>query len=275
MYKPLVMSNAEYHSKKDYESSSSIRDALLNPKKYIFRKTHETVPTKAMEEGTAVHTYFLENDLFKKNYVFKPKAFNGRTKEGKEWMQEHGHLNILSAEWEENLIQMNHNFLNSPAKFIYDKEGLAELSYFWEDLYKIKGKCRPDWLSSDGNTVVDLKTTQDASPKGFQKSISGFGYHIQAAWYLRGLRKLDVPAKEFIFIAIEKTAPYCIGVYRADEDMINAGMSEVEKSLELLRICQETKLYPDYTPTIQDISLPPWMTNKKVTPQNYQEIELY
>ena len=64
---------------------------------------------------------------------------------------------------------MNHNFLNSPAKFIYDKEGLAELSYFWQDLYKIKGKCRPDWLSSDGNTVVDLKTTQDASPKGFQK----------------------------------------------------------------------------------------------------------
>ena len=175
MYKPLVMSNAEYHSKKDYESSSSIRDALLNPKKYIFRKTHETVPTKAMEEGTAVHTYFLENDLFKKNYVFKPKAFNGRTKEGKEWMQEHGHLNILSAEWEENLIQMNHNFLNSPAKFIYDKEGLAELSYFWEDLYKIKGKCRPDWLSSDGNTVVDLKTTQDASPKGFQKSIAKRG----------------------------------------------------------------------------------------------------
>ena len=66
MYKPLVMSNAEYHAKKDYESSSSIRDALLNPKKYIFRKTNDTVPTKAMEEGTAVHTYFLENDLLRK-----------------------------------------------------------------------------------------------------------------------------------------------------------------------------------------------------------------
>ena len=170
---------------------------------------------------------------------------------------------------------MNHNFLNSPAKFIYDNDGLAELSYFWDDLYGIKGKCRPDWISKDGTTVVDLKTTQDASPKGFQKSISNFGYHIQCAWYLRGLRKLGIEATEFIFIAIEKTAPYCIGVYRADEDMINIGMSQVEKALEVLRVCQETKLYPDYTPTIQDISLPPWMTNKKVTPQNYQEIELY
>ena len=89
------------------------------------------------------------------------------------------------------------------------------------------------------------------------------------------MRKLDIPAKEFIFIAIEKTPPYCIGVYRADEEMIVAGMSEVDKSLEVLKMCQETKLYPDYTPTIQDISLPPWMTNKKVTPQNYQEIQLY
>ena len=170
---------------------------------------------------------------------------------------------------------MNHSFLASPAKMIYDMEGLTELSFFSEDLGGIRAKCRPDWISHDKNIVVDLKTTQDASPKGFQKSIANFGYHIQCSWYLRGLRKLYVPAKEFIFIAIEKTAPFCIGVYRADEDMINAGMSEVDKSLEVIKMCQETKLYPDYTPTIQDISLPPWMTNKKVTPQNYQEIELY
>ena len=56
--------------------------------------TAETVPTKAMEEGTAVHTFFLENELFKNRWLcYKPKAFNGRTKEGKQWMEEHGHLN--------------------------------------------------------------------------------------------------------------------------------------------------------------------------------------
>ncbi|BCV04887.1 MAG: hypothetical protein CM15mV93_140 [Caudoviricetes sp.] len=42
--------------------------------------------------------------------VLNLKAFNGRTKEGKQWMEEHGHLNILAAEWEENLIHMNHSF---------------------------------------------------------------------------------------------------------------------------------------------------------------------
>ena len=83
IYKPLVMSNEEYHAKTKYESSSTVRKVLTSPKKYLHDKTAESIPTKAMEEGTAVHTFFLENELFKNRYCFKPKAFNGRTKEGK------------------------------------------------------------------------------------------------------------------------------------------------------------------------------------------------
>ena len=35
IYKPLVMSNEEYHGKTKYESSSTIRKALISPKKYF------------------------------------------------------------------------------------------------------------------------------------------------------------------------------------------------------------------------------------------------
>ena len=276
IYKPLVMSNEEYHGKTKYESSSTVRKVLTSPKKYLYDKTAESVPTKAMEEGTAVHTFFLENELFKNRYCFKPKAFNGRTKEGKQWMEEHGHLNILAAEWEENLIHMNHSFLDSPAKIIYDRKGLTELSYFSEDLGGIKAKCRPDWISSDGHTVVDLKTTQDASPKGFQKSIANFGYHIQSSWYMRVLQSLDVPVKEFIFIAIEKTAPFCVGVYRASEEMLEEGNKKVDEAINQILWCKENDSYPDYTPNeIETISLPPWMTKKSEQQSSQEEIELY
>ena len=67
------MSNEEYHAKTKYESSSTVRKVLTSPKKYLHDKTAESVPTKAMEEGTAVHTFFLENELFKNRYCFKPK----------------------------------------------------------------------------------------------------------------------------------------------------------------------------------------------------------
>jgi hypothetical protein len=276
IYKPLVMSNEEYHAKTKYESSSTVRKVLTSPKKYLYDKTAESVPTKAMEEGTAVHTFFLENELFKNRYCFKPKAFNGRTKEGKQWMEEHDHLNILAAEWEENLIHMNHSFLDSPAKIIYDIKGLTELSYFSEDLSGIKAKCRPDWISSDGHTVVDLKTTQDASPKGFQKSIANFGYHIQSSFYMRVLQNLDIPVKEFIFIAIEKTAPFCVGVYRASPEMIEEGNKKVDEAINQILWCKQNDSYPDYTPNeIETISLPPWMTKKSEQQSSQEEIELY
>ena len=270
------MSNEEYHGKTKYESSSTIRKALNSPKKYLYDKTAETVPTKAMEEGTAVHTYFLENELFKNRYCYKPKAFNGRTKEGKQWMEEHGHLNVLPAEWEENLINMNHSFLASPAKMIYDLDGLTELSYFSEDLGGIRAKCRPDWISSDSGVVVDLKTTQDASPKGFQKSIGQFGYHIQAAWYLRVLQSLGLDSYDFIFIAIEKTAPFCVGVYRASTEMLEEGSKKVDEAINKILWCKDNDFYPDYTPNeIETISLPPWMTKKKDQQPSQEEIELY
>ena len=275
-YKPLLMSNEEYHGKTKYESSSTIRKALISPKKYLYDKTAESVPTKAMEEGTAVHTYFLENDLFKKDYVFKPKAFNGRTKEGKQWMEEHGHLNILSSEWEENLIHMNHSFLASPAKMIHNLEGFTELSFFSEDLGGIRAKCRPDWISKDSKIVVDLKTTQDASPKGFQKSIANFGYHIQAAFYLRTLQNLGFDSHDFIFIAMEKTAPFCVGVYRASAEMIEEGNKKVDEAIDKILWCKENDSYPDYTPNeIETIELPPWMTKKKEQRPSDEEIILF
>ena len=68
---------------------------------------------------------------------------------------------ILSYEWKENLNQMNDSIMNSPAEIIYNNDNYSELSFFWDDLYGIRGKCRPDCLSYNDRFVLDLKTTQD------------------------------------------------------------------------------------------------------------------
>ena len=159
------------------------------------------------------------------------------------------------------------------------KGGLTELSFFSEDLGGIRAKCRPDWISHDKNIVVDLKTTQDASPKGFQKSIGQFGYHIQAAFYLRTLQNLGFDSYDFIFIAIEKTAPFCVGVYRASMEMLEEGNKKVDEAIDKILWCKENDSYPDYTPNeIETIDLPPWMRKKQepeYDPNLEQEIQLY
>ena len=88
------------------------------------------------------------------------------------------------------------------------RDGQAEQSFWWDDADTgLRCKCRPDWLN--GATVIDLKTTTDASPAGFAKSCATFRYHVQASHYLAGL-----PAERFIFIAVEKVYPYAVGVYQ-------------------------------------------------------------
>ena len=73
IYKPLVMSNEEYHAKTKYESSSTIRKVLTSPKKYLHDQTAESVPTKAMEEGTAVHTFFQKMNYLRTDIVSNQK----------------------------------------------------------------------------------------------------------------------------------------------------------------------------------------------------------
>ena len=276
IYKPEIITNAEYHGRKTHLSSTNIRTFKKNRKQFEYGLTHELVKqTKAMADGTAVHAFFLERDKFDTDFVIKPADIKLNTKVGKEWALENQSKIIIDSELGNNLYEMDKSFMDSPAKLIYDIKGETELSYFWDDLGTIKGKCRPDWLSDDGSIVVDIKTTTDASPRGFQKSISNWGYHLQLGWYLRGLRKLGVPVEQFIFIAIEKTAPFCVGVYRADQEMINFAMKELDQLMPEIQTAMVSNEFPDYTPEITSIGLPPWMTDKKEQQPEHEEVELY
>ena len=276
MYKPEIISNAEYHSKKTHLSSTNIRTFKKNRKQFEYSLTHDLIKqTKAMADGTAVHAFFLERDKFDSDFVVKPADMRLNTKAGKEWALEHQSKIIIDSELGNNLYEMEKSFMDSPAKLIYDIKGQTELSYFWDDLGTIKGKCRPDWISDDGEIVVDVKTTTDASPRGFQKSISNWGYHLQLGWYLRGLRKLGLSAEQFIFIAIEKTAPFCVGVYKADQEMINFAMKEIDQIMPEIQTAMVSNEFPDYTPEITSIGLPPWMTDKKEQQPEHEEVELY
>ena len=280
MYKPEIISNAEYHGRKTHLSSTNIRTFKKNRKQFEYGLTHELVKqTKAMADGTAVHAFFLERDKFDTDFVIKPADMRLNTKAGKEWAQEHQSKIIIDSELGNNLYEMEKSFMDSPARLIYDIKGQTELSYFWDDLGTIKGKCRPDWISDDGEIVVDVKTTTDASPRGFQKSISTWGYHLQLGWYLRGLRRLGLPAKQFIFIAIEKTAPFCVGVYKADQEMINFAMKEIDQLMPEIQTAMVSNEFPDYTPEISSIGLPPWMIDKEEEPDYdpnlHGEVTLY
>jgi len=59
-----------------------------------------------------------------------------------------------------------------------------------------------------------------------------------------------------VFVAIEKTAPYAIGVYELDADAIARGASKRAHLLDLLATCRAKGRWPGYAP--QTIGLPRW-----------------
>ena len=171
-----------------------------------------------------MHTYILEQDRFADEFVVAEK-FDRRTKEGKEAAARfeeanHGKIVITSEEMATLSLVQRAVFAHQGAARLLST-GDAELSAFWRDAETgLSCKCRPDWFN--GEAIVDLKTCLDASSGGFARSIANFGYDIQAAYYVDGIKAVTGMELPFLFIAVEKEAPHAVAVYRADPDFLKA-----------------------------------------------------
>ena len=117
-------------------------------------------------------------------------------------------------------------------------------------------KARPDlWI--EDHTLVDVKTTDDATPEAFLRTIGSFGYHIQAAHYMA-----MTGADNFIFVAVERKAPYAIGIYKLDAEWLQAGENLRRKAIATLHECRALDSWPAYPTATQTLSCPKWVLNK-------------
>ena len=142
--------------------------------------------------------------------------------------------------------------------------GEPEVSYFWKHpKYGFMCKCRLDYLRIDIH--IDLKSTVDASPEGFAKSIANFGYHKQSAHYRTGVAACHVSVDDTVLIAQEKKPPYAIGVYRLSEEDLYLGYEQNKLIYQKYEECLSTDKWPGYSPNIENISLPYWyVKNAKI-----------
>ena len=59
--------------------------------------------------------------------------------------------------------------------------------------------------------ILDIKTTQDARPEGFERELRKYNYDLQIAFYLHTMRCANLPCSEMYLVAIEKNAALCGG----------------------------------------------------------------
>ena len=249
-----MTSNADYHA--DPAISASHLHAVANSpyhywSRFLAPDRPPSVQTAAMKLGSLTHCAVLEPDEIATRYgICLPR----NTKAGKEMEGEMiaAGIEAVTASEMEQALAMAASVRSHQAAALLLRDGKAEQSFWWDDTQTgLRCKCRPDWYN--GNTIVDLKTTTDASPKGFAKSVAQWRYHIQQNHYLAGTF-----AERFVFIAVEKQYPFATACYELDETAALHGEAERRNNLQTIADCRAIAEWPGYGNTIQPLSLPNW-----------------
>jgi len=248
-----MTSNADYHADPAI-SASHLHTVANSPYHYWSRflapERPPSVQTAAMKLGSLTHCAVLEPDELSSRYGIAPDRRTNAGKSVAAEMEAAG-IEAVTAPEMEQAMAMAASVRSHQAAAALLRDGKAEQSFWWDDSTGLRCKCRPDWYN--GTTIVDLKTTTDASPKGFAKSVAQWRYHVQQNHYLAGTF-----AERFVFIAVEKTYPYAVGVYELDETAALHGEAERRNNLQTIADCRAIAEWPGYGNTIQPLSLPNW-----------------
>jgi hypothetical protein len=213
-----------------------------------------------MKLGSLTHCCVLEPDQVSARYGITPDRRSNAGKALAAEMEASGIEAVTAQDMEQALAMAASVRSNSTVSSLLSN-GAAEQSFWWDDVSTgLKCKCRPDWLSADGATIVDLKTCVDASKSGFARAVATWSYQVQAVHYLCGTL-----ATRFVFVAVEKTAPYAIGVYELDAEALVHGSIARHNALQRIQDCRAINEWPGYTDGIQTLQLPGWALKDQTT----------
>ena len=247
-------------------SSSSLKELLKSPLQYR-RKRNGLIgreSSEAMEMGTVLHSAILEGRL---DYHIQPatygdgKKWSNNANECKAWNATHSDKPVLT-ESEAAFVAESFSYVRSHPKCAQLLQGgYAEVSMFAEiggELFK----SRCDYYKP--GFITDLKSVTDASSREFGKAVSKYGWHIQAALYVRIAAELGDTNPRFTWLALQKGEMPLLNVLRASQAWLNIGDDALAEALTLHQTCTLNKFWPEWpdydgTNTVQDLPVPAWM----------------
>lgn len=251
----------EYHGSAGI-SRSQLIELGVSPFHYYSKYIDDAAPQKestdALVFGNLVHTMVLEPDKFDEEFIIQPKI-DRRTNAGKLAYNQFtgtvaGRLAVTIEQMETaNLIAESVN-KNDMARKLLKSCKIEKSIYFTDKDTGIQFKVRPDaWNES---LVIDLKTTNDASPGGFKKSAYNYGYYLQAGMIKKALESIGIELKTFLFVAVEKQYPYAIGLYVLSNDALEKSVEQFEHLKFIYAHCMKENKWPDFGVNV--LEFPAW-----------------
>lgn len=257
-----------YHGDPVPERSLSVSGAKLLlppgcPARYEHARRHGGKTTKAMDAGTRAHALVLGKDIEHLALLDYPDYRTKAAQQAKAAAIAAGKIPTLPHEMDQAREIADAVLADDLAGPLFSA-GDAELSLFWRDPeWDIWLRGRMDWLTYfDGcPCIVDLKKTADASPQEFARSVDKYRYYMQDPHYRDGLAAVlgcDPDDIDFLFVTVEEDPPHLVMVHRLEPEDVNLGRECNAIAREKYRDCAESGIWPKWTQSVNDLTLPPY-----------------
>lgn len=254
--------------------------------------------TDAMRRGTMIHTAVLEPDEFSARYcaldpadypdaihdlaglrawveaqglATKARSFDSLAsalaEEGHEpplWsticQREAGDRAIIAAADYEAMLRCAESVTSHPLwADLTAGETYAELSV----LAEVEGqlvRARPDLVVIDGGraTVIDLKTTRDASPLGWRQAVERYGSHYQLTLQRLALEAHGILVDRVVWVAVETSEPYACAVHALDTYSSERAEGDVRHIIRELGRARDPLAWRGYPDHIHELHMRPW-----------------
>ena len=259
----------------EYASWDALRSTDLKAllKAPLYMREREDVDKPHFALGRAVHALAFERDTYKAEFVVAPKCrvtlksgarkgepcgaqAIGRNADGGWACGNHGgkpeneSRTILTLHLGKTVEMMSRRWMSHKGvrELLGDDRAKGEVSIVWEE-GGVLCKCRLDYWNAHTGVILDLKTTAKKflDEQGTRYIIQDFGYHISAAWYLRGCQAINKPyhhAHDFKYLFQQTHTPYDIYLCELEGAAIDVGWNECNRGLELYAKCKDSNSWP-------------------------------
>jgi hypothetical protein len=224
--------NTQYHADTTHISASMLKTWGKSRREfeavYITKTRPTKKPSRDMILGTALHACLLEPDVFAASYRQLPAACitaSGAMSTSKdaraeiEYAESQG-VTLLKASELDDIACMAASVREAIGVQLQSPQARFEQSGRWtSSLVEMRCKYRPD-IQIEYQAAVDifdLKTCDDASPRGWLRSVENFEYPLAEAHYREGAEATTgKPVDRFVYAVVEREWPYTCAAYEID-----------------------------------------------------------
>lgn len=270
IYKDITIE--DYHADKSWVSSTGLKHAKRSMSEYrLYLDGYWDDETKShFDFGNACELYLLDPALFLEKVAIAPES---------EWLKEVLEANgkLVNPRASKHFKELRDEFLEeNEGKYIIMDVGNESMetikiiaarcmndewislllnnvqyqnSLYWIDKASgVKCKTRPDMSQIRSNSLVNIKTTTDASPEAFSRDLAKLSYPLQACMEIAGTEATGLMDKveHYFWLVIEKEPPFNVQLYEFDMGDVNVLMDDLHFILRQIARCQEQNIWPGY-----------------------------